>query len=158
MPPMPDASGKGKPARPAKPPPTLPPYRPQPPSVPATPPVSGLERRERVALRRGSRRVEAVLDLHGMRQAEAQGALIRFLQQCRTMDRGIVLIITGKGGVGVPEHGPFGAGDERGVLRRQVPHWLRAPDLRPFVVGFEEASLRDGGAGALYVRLRRRGK
>ncbi|HEX5866107.1 MAG TPA: Smr/MutS family protein, partial [Beijerinckiaceae bacterium] len=45
--------------------------------------------------------------------------------------------------------------EERGVLRRVVPHWLRLPDLRPLVVGFEEAAVRHGGAGALYVRLRR---
>ena len=42
--------------------------------------------------------------------------------------------------------------DEPGVLRRLAPHWLRAPDLRAVVLGFEEAA-RHGGAGALYVRL-----
>ena len=45
--------------------------------------------------------------------------------------------------------------EERGVLRRLVPHWLRLPDLRPLVLGFEEAGAAHGGAGALYVRLRR---
>jgi DNA-nicking Smr family endonuclease len=37
-----------------------------------------------------------------------------------------------------------------------VPHWLRLPDLRGVVLGFEEASPQHGGSGALYVRLRRR--
>ena len=46
--------------------------------------------------------------------------------------------------------------EERGVLRRAVPHWLRLPDLRTLVVGFEEAVAHHGGGGALYVRLRRR--
>ena len=46
--------------------------------------------------------------------------------------------------------------EERGVLRRMVPHWLRLPDLRHLVIGFEEASPQHGGSGALYVRLRRR--
>jgi DNA-nicking Smr family endonuclease len=41
------------------------------------------------------------------------------------------------------------------VLRRQVPHWLALPELRDFVIGFEEAHLAHGGEGALYVRLRR---
>jgi hypothetical protein len=45
---------------------------------------------------------------------------------------------------------------ETGVLRRLVPHWLREPDLRSTVLGFEEAGPGHGGAGALYVRLRRR--
>jgi DNA-nicking Smr family endonuclease len=42
------------------------------------------------------------------------------------------------------------------VLRRVVPHWLRLPELRALVLGFEEAAPQHGGAGALYVRLRRR--
>ena len=42
------------------------------------------------------------------------------------------------------------------MLRRLVPHWLREPDLRSTVLGFEEAGPGHGGAGALYVRLRRR--
>ncbi|MEQ4597219.1 MAG: Smr/MutS family protein, partial [Methylobacteriaceae bacterium] len=44
----------------------------------------------------------------------------------------------------------------RGVLRRSVPHWLRGPELRGLVLGFEEAARHHGGGGALYVRLRRR--
>ncbi len=115
--------------------------------------TSGLDRKERRALRRRVRDVDDRLDLHGMRQEEAHRALIRFLQSASARDCAIVLVVTGKGGVGGP-----GYGDERGVLRRITPHWLRAPELRPFVVGFEEASAHHGGAGALYVRLRRRGR
>ena len=58
-----------------------------------------------------------------------------------------VLIITGKG--------KMGAESERGVLRRQVPHWLNQPEFRALVVGFEEAHIGHGGEGALYVRIRR---
>jgi len=63
-----------------------------------------------------------------------------------------VLVITGKGAAAT------GASlfEERGVLRRIVPHWLRLPELRPLVLGFEEAAQHHGGAGALYVRLRKR--
>ena len=43
------------------------------------------------------------------------------------------------------------------MLRRVVPHWLAGPDLRSVVLGFEAAGPRHGGAGALYVRLRRPG-
>jgi DNA-nicking Smr family endonuclease len=41
-------------------------------------------------------------------------------------------------------------------LRRQVPLWLEAPDFRGLVVGFDTAHAGHGGAGALYVRVRRR--
>jgi DNA-nicking Smr family endonuclease len=36
-----------------------------------------------------------------------------------------------------------------------VPLWLSAPGMRSVVVGFEEAAQTHGGAGALYVRIRR---
>ncbi len=48
-------------------------------------------------------------------------------------------------------------GDERGAacFAASPPHWLREPDLRSIVLGFEEAGRAHGGSGALYVRLRR---
>ena len=122
------------------------------PARPGPPPLAALERRTLVALRRGNRRTDGLIDLHGMRQAEAHAALLAFLRRSQARDHTIVLVITGKG---APEGGGFFA-EERGVLRRVVPHWLRLPEARPFVLGFEEAAQHHGGAGALYVRLRRR--
>jgi len=40
-------------------------------------------------------------------------------------------------------------------LKRQVPLWLRLPEFRSYVLAVEEAHSGYGGAGALYVRLRR---
>ena len=119
---------------------------------PGPPPLAPLERRTLTALRRGNRRTDAVMDLHGMRQAEAHAALLAFLRRSQARGQTLVLVITGKG---APEAGGFFP-EERGVLRRVVPHWLRLPEARPFVLGFEEAAQHHGGAGALYVRLRRR--
>jgi DNA-nicking Smr family endonuclease len=103
-------------------------------------------------LRRRKRALDSVIDLHGMRQAEAHGALVAFLHRAQAGGHTVVLVVTGKGGAASGE----GLFDERGVLRRVVPHWLRLPDVRPLVLGFEEAAPHHGGAGALYVRLRRR--
>src|SRR6056297_1988710 len=43
---------------------------------------------------------------------------------------------------------------ERGVLRRQVPHWLALPPLSSAVLDVSPAHRRHGGDGALYVYLR----
>jgi DNA-nicking Smr family endonuclease len=136
-------AAKSKPAatRPIKPPPS-----------PPIPPIAPIDKRERRQLLRGTRAIDARIDLHGMRQVEAHGALRGFLAIAQMRGYSMVLVITGKGGGGGDM--PFSA-DERGVLRRVVPQWLRMPDLRPLVVGFEEAHHGHGGAGALYVRLRR---
>lgn len=120
------------------------------PSRPSLPGLAPLERRARQRLARGQMPVDAAIDLHGLRQHEAHQALHRFLSRAQREGAKIVLVVTGKG-----ETRPVGD-TEGGVLRRSVPLWLRAPEWRSMVVGFEEASRPHGGAGALYVRIRRR--
>jgi DNA-nicking Smr family endonuclease len=115
--------------------------------VPVPPPLAPLGRRERSQLSRGRKEIDARLDLHGMTQDRAHRVLSDFLHRAHAGGLSFVLIITGKGKMG-PE-------SERGVLRRQVPQWLGLPEFRTLVVGFEEAHIGHGGAGALYVRIRR---
>src|ERR1700678_4054590 len=120
---------------------------PPPPKKPEPPPLAPIGRRERSQLSRGKKEIEARLDLHGMTQARAHRTLSGFLHQAHGNGLTFVLVITGKGKIG--------AESERGVLRRQVPQWLSQPEFRTLVVGFEEANVGHGGAGALYVRIRR---
>ncbi|MBY0382704.1 MAG: Smr/MutS family protein [Xanthobacteraceae bacterium] len=114
----------------------------------APPPLAPIGRREKSQLSRGRKDIEARLDLHGMTQARAHRALRNFLVRASEDGLTFVLVITGKGRSGA-------ADAERGVLRRQVPEWLSLAEFRGLVVGFEEASIGHGGAGALYVRVRR---
>lgn len=123
------------------------------PARPAAPPLAPLERKLRRGLARGQQPVHAAIDLHGMRQAEAHAALLRFLGRSQAEGASLVLVVTGKGG---EDPGDIASLQERGVLRRLVPHWLADPGLRHWVLGYETASRGHGGAGALYVRLRRR--
>jgi len=113
--------------------------------------LAPLERRFKQRVARGRDAIDARIDLHGMTQRQAHAALLRFLRRAQADDARIALVVTGKGAGKNP---PDGSG-ERGVLRRQVPLWLALPEFRRFVVGFDEAHLSHGGAGALYVRLRR---
>jgi DNA-nicking Smr family endonuclease len=69
----------------------------------------------------------------------ARGRLAAFLASSQARGAMLVLVITGKSG----------------ALRREVPHWMALPELRALVIGFEEAAAAHGGAGALYVRIRR---
>lgn len=118
------------------------------PSRPDAPPLAPLGRRMRQKLARGSESIDARIDLHGMTQDRAHAALAHFLRRAQHNGARVVLVITGKGARG-------DAHAERGVLKRQVPLWLESAELRPLVIGFESATSGHGGAGALYVRVRR---
>jgi DNA-nicking Smr family endonuclease len=112
------------------------------------PPLATFDRNSARKIRGGREKIEARVDLHGMRQDEAHATLRRFLFSCH--DRGLrfVLIITGKGKA-------LGAGEgERGILKRNVPRWLAEPELRGLVVSFATAAIQHGGEGALYVHIR----
>jgi DNA-nicking Smr family endonuclease len=112
----------------------------------APPPLAPLETRLRQRLARGRLAVDDTLDLHGYRQEEAHRVLRNFLTRAQARGAKLVLVVTGKGRTAA----------EPGVLRRAVPLWLEAPELRSIVVGFGEATPTHGGSGALYVRLRRK--
>ncbi len=126
---------------------------------PALPPMVAMARKERRAVSRGSVQIDARLDLHGLRQDEAQRTLRNFLVRSAAAGCRTVLVVTGKGAQ-ARDDAPLWHGDrsERGVLRRLAPFILESAELRDVVLGYEAAGQRHGGLGALYVRLRRRSR
>lgn len=95
-------------------------------------------------LKRGEFAIEAEVDLHGMRLAEAQAELKAFLAECAARGLGCVRVIHGKGA----RSGPGGP-----ILKPSVHHWLtRFDQVRAFV----SAQPRHGGSGAVYVLLKGR--
>jgi len=107
----------------------------------------GLDNATAKRMRRGQVRVQGRVDLHGMTQVEAHRALDMFLSAAVLAGKRDVLVITGKG---------IRADGSIGVLREQVPRWLSAHPNRDLVVAFTYAAAKDGGEGALYVRLKKR--
>ncbi|MAN14316.1 MAG: DNA mismatch repair protein MutS [Dinoroseobacter sp.] len=103
-------------------------------------------------MKRGKLSPEGRIDLHGMTLDQAHPALIGFIQRAQAQGKRLVLVITGKG-KHRDDPGPIPA--RRGVLKHQVPAWLRAGPLSGLVLEIREAHLRHGGSGAYYVYLRR---
>ena len=97
----------------------------------------------------GAKMIEATLDLHARTENEAWAALHDFLPRQQAANKRLVLIITGKGKQDEQ-------GRNIGLLYRLVPRWLKAGPLAAWVDGFSEAAPEHGGAGALYVRLRKK--
>ena len=102
---------------------------------------------------RGKLSPEARIDLHGLTLSEAHPDLIRFILNAQSDGLRLVLVITGKG-KHKQDIGPIP--QRMGVLRHQVPQWLRMPPLGQAVLQVSEAHLKHGGSGAYYVYLRRR--
>lgn len=105
---------------------------------------AGIDRSSVKRLTKGSFEIDDRLDLHGMTEAIAHRALLKFVSAAHFSSYRTLLVITGKGAAG------------QGVLRRKVPQWLKEPPLADKVLAITEASAKDGGGGALYVRMRRK--
>jgi len=106
----------------------------------------GTDRNLMRALRRGDFPVQGRLDLHGMTQAEAKTAVDRFLTESRRAKRRCVLIVHGKG---------LNSKDQIPVLKDGLRAWLSQKHVGKMVLAFATARPQDGGAGAVYVLLRR---
>lgn len=100
----------------------------------------GLDRSTNDKLRRGQLPIDAKLDLHGMDRARAHRALDRFLDGASAQGKRCLLVVTGKSG----------------VLKTEVPRWLNEQPARSRLIAFAAAQPRHGGAGALYLLLKRR--
>lgn len=111
-----------------------------------------MDRKAFARLKGGKLDPEARIDLHGMTLAQAHPALSGFILRAQAQGRRLVLVITGKGS-GPESDGPIP--ERRGVLKRQVPHWLHQPPLAAAVLQVAQAHRRHGGEGAFYVYLRR---
>jgi DNA-nicking Smr family endonuclease len=114
-----------------------------PPDIAVNTPPSGLDDRRWRDLRRGRIRPERSIDLHGRRAQEAHGAVRAFLADAYADGLRCVAVITGRG-----------SSEEGGVLRRELPHWLNAPDLRRILLG--AAHPHSANTGAVHLLLRRR--
>ncbi|MCC5970195.1 MAG: Smr/MutS family protein [Pararhodobacter sp.] len=114
-----------------------------------------MDRNAHARMIRGKLVPEARIDLHGMTLAEAHPALTGFILGAQARGLRLVLVITGKGRTRPQDDvGPMPR--RAGVLKHEVPHWLRSGVLRPIVLEIRESHRSHGGTGAYYVYLRKR--
>ena len=91
------------------------------------------------------------LDLHGHSLSAAHARLDQGLAQAALMDARLVLVITGR-----PRPAEAAdRGERRGAIRAKVLDWLALGPHASRIAAVRPAHRRHGGAGALYVVLRR---
>ena len=165
-PPVPDLN-RAPPARPVAPRRLRPTGTARPPAIsldladravaPVGRPEAGLDRRNADRLRRGDRAPDYRIDLHGMTAERAHRALDQAIGGALASGARLVLVITGKGGKRRDPHAAPFMRDDQGVLRQQVPGWLKTGPHARHIVGIYQAHVSHGGEGALYVYLKKRG-
>jgi len=109
----------------------------------------GLDPRLVSRLRRGDFSMQAHIDLHGMTQLDAKAALTEFILESVRKGRRAVLVVHGRG-----LRSPGG----RPVLKHATAQWLSHGTIGAYVLAFTTARIYDGGAGAVWVLLRRERK
>lgn len=97
-------------------------------------------------LRAGQYSPETHIDLHGLNAEQAYAALLVFIKDAYNQGRRHLVVVTGRG-----KNSPGGLS----VLRQNMQEWLTKEPLRRVVLSFCTAQPKDGGAGALYVLLRK---
>jgi DNA-nicking Smr family endonuclease len=100
-------------------------------------------------LRRGDYAVQGHLDLHGMTREEARRLVEHFLRRSHLGGKRCVLLVHGRG---------LHSRDQLPVLKDALRGWLATGRFGRHVLAFATARPADGGAGALYVLLRRPGR
>jgi DNA-nicking Smr family endonuclease len=81
------------------------------------------------------------LDLHGMTAQRAFHALVSFLRTAHAEQVRCVEVVTGRG-----------SGEAGGVIRREFPHWLNLPEIRPLILGAAHPHALNPGSVRLILR------
>jgi DNA-nicking Smr family endonuclease len=81
------------------------------------------------------------LDLHGMTAQRAFHALVTFLRTAHAEQVRCVEVVTGRG-----------SGEAGGVIRREFPHWLNLPEIRPLILGAAHPHALNPGSVRLILR------
>lgn len=89
---------------------------------------------------------ESHLDLHGMNAQQAFEALVGFFRAAYFKGQRTVLVVPGRG-----RNSPHGVP----ILREKVQEWFTQDPFKRVILAFCTARPADGGAGALYVLLRK---
>ncbi len=108
--------------------------------------VVGLDPRLLRRVRAGEFAYQAHLDLHGMTADQARPAVETFLTEAYRGGKRCVLIVHGRG---------LNSKDQVPVLKSRLTTWLARGQFARLILAFTSARPCDGGAGALYVVLRR---
>jgi len=108
-----------------------------------------INKRMKLKLERGLIRPEIKLDLHGKTLSEAKKSLSYFIKSSINNNIRCILVITGKKKT---------LNGSRGLIRENLPLWLKENELLHYILFHCYAIKKDGDDGARYILLRKKDK
>ena len=108
-----------------------------------------INKRMKLKLKRGLIRPETKIDLHGKTLLEAKKSLSQFIKFSINNNIRCILVITGKKKT---------LNGSRGLIRENLPLWLKENELFNYILFHCYAIKKDGDDGARYILLRKKDK
>lgn len=107
-------------------------------------------------LKKGHVRPDMSIDLHGHTLASAQALLEQSLARAVMQGARVLLVVAGRLRPDASRL-PMTGSDKRprGAIRATLPDWLTASSFADHIVALRPAHVNHGGAGAVYIILRR---
>ena len=93
-------------------------------------------------------------DLHGYTLDDANKKVKEIILSCKEKNYKEILLITGKGLHSKIDNDLY-ASKDLGTLRYSVPAFIKSDqELNNFIISINEAVIKDGGAGAILIKLK----
>ncbi len=92
-------------------------------------------------------------DLHGFTLDEANSKVKEIIEHCVKNKFRELLLITGKGIHSKNDEDAY-TSKNLGKLKYSVPEFIRTTELNKFIVSIKDAEKKDGGEGAIIIKLK----
>ena len=92
-------------------------------------------------------------DLHGFTLDEANSKAKEIIKYCIKNKFRELLLITGKGIHSTSDNDAY-ISKNLGKLKYSVPEFIKTSELRKFIISINDAEKKDGGEGAIIIRLK----
>ena len=109
--------------------------------------------KDQVASNSIQRRERYKFDLHGFTLDEANNKVKEIIEYCLKNKFKELLLITGKGIHSTSDEDAY-ISKNLGKLKYSVPEFIKTSELRKFIISINDAEKKDGGEGALIIKLK----
>ena len=114
---------------------------------------SGIYDKDQDASNNIQRKRRYKFDLHGFTLDEANSKVKEIIEYCVQNKFRELLLITGKGIHSTSDNDAY-ISKNLGKLKYSVPEFIKTSELNKFIISIDDADKKDGGEGAIIIRLK----